>query len=159
MVSVKFSKLKRLADGYKTSWIRRPSLLQVAALCHRPGENGREILLVTSLGRGHWILPKGWPKKKVSSAQTALEEAFEEAGIRGKVSQAPIGTYHYTKAGRSGGILSCVATVYEVVFSEMAKNFPEKGERKVKWFKQSAAAEAVSSKELAEILRTFEPSP
>lgn len=158
MGSTEKSRLKRLSEGLKSGWFKRPEMLQVAALCYRVGDNGVEILLVTSRGRGHWILPKGWPKKRISSAQTALEEAFEEAGIQGRVLEAPIGKYHYTKSSKSGALLNCVATVYEVVFSEMAKDFPEKGDRKVKWFSREDAAAAVSSPELAKILRRFEPS-
>ena len=157
-MSVKESPLKRLTNGFKSSWVRRPDLLQVAALCHREGKNGREILLVTSRGRGRWILPKGWPKKKMSSAQTALEEAFEEAGLRGRVLEKPIGQYHYTKTSGAGATLNCVAMIYEVAFVEMVKNYPEKGDRKVKWFSPKAAAQAVESPELADILRDFKPT-
>lgn len=149
---------KRLFESFKIGWLRRPDLMQVAALCYRRGDKGLEILLVTSLGRGKWILPKGWPKKKISSAQTALEEAFEEGGLRGNVLETPIGKYHYTKTSNSGSVLNCVAMIYEVAFVAMAKDFPEKGERKVSWFSREAAADAVSSPELAEILRNFEPS-
>lgn len=149
---------KRLSDGFKASWFCRPDMLQVAALCYRHVGDGHEILLVTSRGRGRWILPKGWPKKKISSAQTALEEAFEEAGIRGEVCENPIGTYHYEKLTKYGFTMNCMATVYEVIFTQMAADFPEKGDRDVKWFTPEAAAEAVSAPELAKLLRDFQPS-
>ena len=157
MIVTKTSPLKRLTEGLKFGWFKRPDMLQVTALCHRPTEDGHEILLVTSRGRGNWILPKGWPKKKVSAAQTALEEAFEEAGIRGTVADDAIGEYHYTKSTKGGAVINCVAMVYEVVFTEMAKTFPEKGDRKVSWFTPEAAAQAVSSPELAALLLAFKP--
>lgn len=156
-MNVRVSPLKRLSEGLKIGWLRRPDLLQVAALCYRPAKEGHEILLITSRGRGNWILPKGWPKKKISSAQTALEEAFEEAGIHGSVREKAIGAYRYTKSTKQGAMLNCVATVYEVAFTEMAKDYPEKGDRKVRWFSPEAAAEAVASPELAKILRDFNP--
>jgi len=134
MPNVTKSTLKCLSDGFKGSWLHRPDLLQVAALCYRDGKNGIEILLVTSRGKGNWILPKGWPKKKISSAQTALEEAFEEAGIRGKVREESIGEYHYTKSSSKGAMLNCVATVYEVAFTKVEKKFPEKGDRPSRLF-------------------------
>jgi len=152
------STLRRLSEGLKASWLRRPDMLQVAALCYRMTDDGHEILLITSRGRGNWILPKGWPKKKISSAQTALEEAFEEAGIKGQVQEKAIGEYHFTKSTPQGATLNCMATVYEVAFIKMVDEFPEKGERKVRWFTPEAAAEAVSSPELAEILRDFKPA-
>jgi len=156
-MNVKLPPLKRLSDGLKIGWLRRPAVLQVAALCYRETKEGHEILLITSRGRGNWILPKGWPKKKISSAQTALEEAFEEAGIRGTVREEAIGEYRYTKSTKQGALLNCVATVYEVAFTKMAKDYPEKGDRKVAWFTPEAAAQAVASPELAQILRDFKP--
>lgn len=157
-MSVKVSPLKRLSKSFNLGWMRPPDLLQVAALCHRQGKNGLEVLLITSRGRGNWILPKGWPKKKRSPAQTALEEAFEEAGLRGRVREEPIGKYHFDKTSNTGAMLNCVAMVYEVGFVEMAEDFPEKGDRKVKWFSLEAAAEAVALPELADILRNFKPT-
>ena len=157
MESLKISPFRRISEGFKTSWFRRPAMMQVAALCYRRVDDGYEILLVTSRGRGNWILPKGWPKKKISSAQTALEEAFEEAGIRGDVLEKSIGEYRYTKSTKYGLMLDCVATIYEVAFTEMAQKYPEKGDRKVRWFTPEAAADAVSSPELAEVLRRFRP--
>ena len=158
MSVVKQTYFQRISNSLKKTWMTREAILQVAALCYRPTDDGHEILLITSRGRGHWILPKGWPKNKKSSADTALLEAFEEAGIQGTVSETPIGEYHYDKTSKGGLMLNCVAMVYEVAFVKMVKDFPEKGEREVKWFTPEAAAEAVSSPELATLLRNFTPS-
>jgi len=66
---------------------KRPNALQMAALCHRDTDDGREILLVTS-SHGRWILPKGWPIEGKSGGETALQEAWEEAGVKsGKVAK------------------------------------------------------------------------
>ncbi|URK86428.1 hypothetical protein LP421_03855 (plasmid) [Rhizobium sp. RCAM05350] len=42
---------------------------------------------------------KGWPKKRQKKADAAAAEAYEEAGIVGKVGQKPIGSYTYWKRG------------------------------------------------------------
>ena len=57
-----------------------------------------EVLLVSSLTTHRWIMPKGWPKDGRSGAETALEEAWEEAGIR-IIGEPPvhIGRYAYHK--------------------------------------------------------------
>ena len=39
--------------------------LQYAALPWRDGSAGREVLLVTSRDTGRWVVPKGWPKKRL----------------------------------------------------------------------------------------------
>src|SRR3546814_14538357 len=44
-----------------------------------------------------WVIPKGWPKKGRTGWRTAEEEAYEEAGILGRISQASIGRYRYIK--------------------------------------------------------------
>lgn len=157
MKATRFSLLQKWSESLLPDWFRRPAMMQVAALCYRRVENGHEVLLITSLGRGAWILPKGWPKKKISSAQTALEEAFEEAGIQGHVAERPVGEYAYTKTSRNGPPIECVATVYAVEVTNIAKKYPEKGERQVKWFTPEEAAKAVSSPELAALMRKFKP--
>jgi 8-oxo-dGTP pyrophosphatase MutT (NUDIX family) len=49
-----------------------------------------EIMLVTSRGTQRWIIPKGWPKRGMPPYDTAAKEAFEEAGVIGKVRKRPI---------------------------------------------------------------------
>ena len=57
-----------------------------------------EILVVTTRQSRQWIVPKGWPIKRLSPAKSAAREAFEEAGLRGTIcGKHPIGAYHYEK--------------------------------------------------------------
>ena len=83
--------------------------LQVAALCYRYRKHRLEILLISSLGQGRWILPKGWPMKHQPDCVTALTEAFEEAGVYGDVSSEPVGQFQYEKQLRKLGKIDCVA--------------------------------------------------
>ena len=55
------------------------------------------ILLVTTRRRGRWTLPKGWPVKGKSMAESAAIEAAEEAGVQGVAFKEPIGSYRYKK--------------------------------------------------------------
>ena len=41
------------------------------------------MLLISSLGTGRWIIPKGWPMHNTTPAGAAGIEAFEEAGVLG----------------------------------------------------------------------------
>ena len=61
------------------------------------GKSKLEIMLVTSRGTRRWIIPKGWPKRGMPPYDTAAKEAFEEAGVLGKVNKRPIGSYPYDK--------------------------------------------------------------
>jgi len=59
---------------------------QYAAIPIRLRKNGKaEVLLLTSRGKGRWGIPKGWPMRKRSPKGTARQEAFEEAGVKGRV--------------------------------------------------------------------------
>ena len=60
----------------------RPKRVQVAALCFRETDTGKDVLLITSRGTGRWIVPKGWPIDGMGGSEAALREAWEEAGVR-----------------------------------------------------------------------------
>ena len=47
--------------------------------------SGYKIVLVTSREKKLWILPKGNVEKKLSRKESALLEAYEEAGLKGKI--------------------------------------------------------------------------
>ena len=55
---------------------------QYAALPIRMGDSGTEVMLVTSRSSRRWIIPKGWPEKRLAPRVVAAMEAFEEAGMR-----------------------------------------------------------------------------
>jgi len=57
---------------------------QFAALCYRVRQGRTEVLSITSRNTGRWIAPKGWPMQDCTPAQSAAEEAWEEAGVIGK---------------------------------------------------------------------------
>ena len=86
----------------ETTAPRKP-LKQVAALPWRLNAEGElEILLVTSRISQHWLLPKGWPMDGKSNSKSALQEAFEEAGIEGRISKARLGKFTYRKIAEDG---------------------------------------------------------
>jgi 8-oxo-dGTP pyrophosphatase MutT (NUDIX family) len=59
---------------------------QVAVLPVRRVKSGAfEILLVTSRSTGRWIIPKGWPSKRLKDHRAAAREAKDEAGVEGKI--------------------------------------------------------------------------
>src|SRR5688500_8757149 len=75
---------------------------QVAAIPIRLSRKGKtQVLLLTSRRRGRWVIPKGWLMRKLSPAQAAVREAYEEGGIKGRILRAdPIGRYRYRKGDR-----------------------------------------------------------
>ena len=60
--------------------------LQLAAFPWRIGERGtREVMLLTSRETWRWVIPKDWPMKGRKPAEVASQEAYEEAGVIGRV--------------------------------------------------------------------------
>jgi len=69
---------------------------QVAAVCYRMGRRGIEFLLVQTRG-GRWIFPKGGAERGLTHAQSAALEAFEEAGVHGRMEEIPFARYFRRK--------------------------------------------------------------
>lgn len=136
--------------------IRRPNKFQVAALCYRKTDAGKEVLLVTSRGSGRWILPKGWPMDGKSAAEAAGIEAWEEAGVQpAKVAKKPLGSFEYTKDRDEGLPLLCDTHVYPIKVANVLDDYPEAGERERKWLTPTEAANLVDDEGLKEMLRDF----
>ena len=103
--------------------------LQVAALPIMIGKDGQAyILLVTSRETKRWVIPKGWPSKKLSDPKAAAREASEEAGVTGKVDRKLVGTYTYRKVFPNSPRLVDVV-VYPLWVKKQRKNWREKSER------------------------------
>ena len=66
---------------------------QVAALCWRLRKNTLQFVLITSRDTGRWVIPKGWPVPGLALSAAAASEAWEEAGVIGRISDQPLGDY------------------------------------------------------------------
>lgn len=125
---------------------------QYGAICYRFHKGRPQVLLITSRGRGRWIIPKGWPMDKTSPEDAAAIEAYEEAGVLGLAHPLCLGIYSYQK-----GDLPCVVSVFAVEVQRLLRRFPEAGERKRQWFAPMEAAALIDSHELSQILAAFHP--
>lgn len=131
---------------------------QFGALCWRIRKDKVQILLVQTRRSKRWIVPKGWPMEGQTPAKAASTEAYEEAGIIGKVSSACVGLYSYTKYPRTNeDPLPCMVALFPLKVEKVLEDYPEKGQRKRKWVSPRKAAELVDEPELAQILRHFDP--
>ncbi len=136
--------------------IQRPKRQQVAALCFRETGTEKEVLLITSRDTGRWIIPKGWPMRGKNAAESAMQEAWEEAGvIKGASNDNAIGSYTYDKKLDSGWSYPVETMVYSVEVEKLAKTFPEAHERKRKWVNLADAARMLQEHELQAIVRQF----
>lgn len=148
--------LARLASDVQLMF-RRPPRLQYAALCYRVKKKTSEVevLLMTSRDTGRWVIPKGWPMNGKRSYEVAAREAHEEAGARGAVEHEPLGSYTYPKMLKDGLKVTCKVQVYVLEVTDVAKNFKEKGERKIEWVTCDEAVKRVNEPELRDLFLLF----
>lgn len=133
---------------------------QYGAVCWRMHRGKVEVLLITSRDTGRWIIPKGWPISGMSPADTAAREAWEEAGVEGEVLAETLGAFGYDKtlaprgsaAGAEPRSVPCSVQVYGLRVAGLKDKFPEKKERRRKWFGLEKAARKVAEPELRQLL-------
>ena len=133
----------------------RSAFVQAAALCMRDGATGPEVLLVQTLRLRQWVIPKGWPIQGLTLAQSAEQEAWEEAGVRGHIFPDSIGTFTYTKVKKSGLPVRCCAHVCRLDVTSLSDHYPEAGKRHRQWVPTAQAADRVRDPELGMILRAL----
>ena len=120
----------------------------------RTSDGSLEIMLVTSRRTGRWIIPKGWPSKRLKDADAAAREAAEEAGVIGQISKKPIGSFGYSKSASGGSRLFSV-DVYLLHVEAELQLWPEQRERSRSWFGPHLAATKVHEPELANLIQTI----
>jgi 8-oxo-dGTP pyrophosphatase MutT (NUDIX family) len=132
---------------------------QYAAICYRQtGDVGRpiEVLLITSRDTGRWVIPKGWPKRRKTGYEVARLEAWEEAGVRGRVWKSAWGHYTYPKKLDHGEIVPARVQVHLLDVRRMEDDFPERHQRKLRWFSPRVAASEVREPELQSLFYKLE---
>jgi 8-oxo-dGTP pyrophosphatase MutT (NUDIX family) len=129
--------------------------VQYGAVPYRFSPGGEiEVLLITTRETRRWMIPKGWPIKKLSPVKTAMREAYEEAGVSGSGGPA-VGKFQYLKVLRSGPPQLCEVEVFPLRVEEELDEWPEWQERERRWFKPREAADAVQEPSLRELLTEF----
>ena len=134
---------------------------QVAALPWRVPASGQdgagplEILLVSSRETRRWVIPKGWPMKGKTDPQAAAQEAYEEAGLDGRISDKPVGQYPYLKRLKSGAARPVIVDVFPLEVTGEHATWPEKGQRTLQWMSPVEAALAVQEPELRDLIARF----
>ncbi|MEM9579814.1 MAG: NUDIX hydrolase [Pseudomonadota bacterium] len=148
--------LTRVWDAVLRPMMERPPRLQVGALCCRQQDGEMHVLLVTSRDTGRWIIPKGWPIDGKTASAAALQEAWEEAGVRrGRARPEAVGSYRYDKRLKYGLSVPVETLVFQVAVDEMRDDFPEAQARQRKWTRPGEAANMVQEPELQHILRAM----
>lgn len=125
---------------------------QSAVLPYRILDGRVEILLVSSRRKKRWVLPKGVVEAGLSAVDSALKEAWEEAGLEGLATSHTVGTYRYEKWG---GV--CTVQVFPLQVERLSESWPE-STRDRRWFAPQEAARRVQEPELKRLMTRFAES-
>lgn len=107
-----------------------------------------EILLITSIGKKNWIIPKGYVEYNLTPFESAKKEAYEEAGILGSNETIEMGSFKLKKAS---GI--CTIKIYSMEVQEVLDDYPDMNVRKRKWFTPEEAIEKISIPQIIEMIK------
>jgi 8-oxo-dGTP pyrophosphatase MutT (NUDIX family) len=116
---------------------------QACAIPFRRNAGRIEFCLITSLKKKRWMFPKGIVDPGETVQQTALKEAFEEAGLRGRIVGAPLGVYQDAKWGAT---LAVTVLLMEVTGCD--DDWHEGSLRNRRWVEPALVSEMVLKKEL-----------
>lgn len=125
---------------------------QVGALpLRKASKNKLEVLLVSSRDTGRWVIPKGWPSKRMSDSAAAAREAKQEAGVTGKIAKRPCGNYRYRKIEMDNVRLIDV-DVYVLWVKKEKNQWKEMAERQRVWFDVLTASRKVREPRLKALI-------
>ena len=116
---------------------------QAAVLAFRDGL----LCMVTSRSGRRWVFPKGQIEIHQSPREAALTEAWEEAGLLGRVDAEPLGRFAYEK----NEMIHEVA-VYRMTVTTERMEWPEKNQRLREWVSVAEALSRIEEPELREIV-------
>jgi phosphohistidine phosphatase len=135
-----------MSNGLK----RRPEhpIHQACAVPYRWRGGELEFCLVTTSRKRRWGFPKGIVDPGETPRKTALKEAWEEAGLRGRVEGRALGQYIYRKWGSR-----LVVAAYLMRVVDEADDWEEARLRKRRWFPANRARSKLARKGQADLFR------
>jgi len=120
---------------------------QAAALPLRMRQGRCQVLLVSTRRGRKLTIPKGMIDPGSTAPVTALTEAYEEAGIKGRLLKPALGSYRYRKWHAVYEV-----KVYAMRVDRVRRRWPEDGWRRRTWVDLERAAGLVKHAGLREIL-------
>ncbi|UCH65653.1 MAG: NUDIX hydrolase [Ignavibacterium sp.] len=124
---------------------------QSAIIPYKIEDDELKILLITSIRKKKWIIPKGFIEFNLSPFESAKKEAFEEAGVIGTNETFELGSFNLNKYG---GLTKII--VYSMEVEKFKDAYPERNLRKRKWFSTEEAIETVSIPEVGKLINTLQ---
>lgn len=131
-------------------------LRQYAALPFRSrSDSGLEVLLITTRKKRRWSVPKGWRIGGETPHGSAAIEAFEEAGLSGRIDAKDVGRFKHRRMKKHLPV-RCDVRVFPFRVDGQSDDWPEKGQRQLAWVSAARAAQLVHKTGLKKAIRSFE---
>lgn len=93
---------------------------EIAAFIYQRKGKRLQLMLVSNRKGTRWILPKGQPEREQLNVEVALDEAYEEAGIIGRVDNSPADVLHYVSSTGDVDL-----HVYKMQIERLLESWPE----------------------------------
>lgn len=106
------------------TWIEKQS----GVLAYLPDAEPMRFVVVTSRRTGRWVFPKGAIDPGMTPQQAAEQEALEEAGVIGTVSEASVGSYQTLKI-RLPAVWTVDVEIYKLAVEEVLDVWLEADQR------------------------------
>lgn len=104
---------------------------QFGAIPYRIVEDQVVFLMITSRRSANWVFPKGSPIKGLSPTETAAQEVWEEAGVRGEIDETAIGHYLHPRNKDASSLQK--VKLFPMLVTEQLDDWPEEAERFRHW--------------------------
>ncbi len=101
---------------------------QAGVIAYRKLDDDVQVCLIRRIDGGNCGIPKGDIDPGYTPEQTALNEAWEEAGIRGRLVGARVGNYTYKKWGSAFTV-----AMYLMAVDQVADTWDEMTVRERRW--------------------------
>lgn len=108
------------------------------------------VVLVRSVDGDRWVLPKGKPKRGMPSRDLAALEAWEEAGVRGRLHPKEA---HESRLIRQGEVLKL--RLYPLEISRLANRWPERRSRRRRVVRAARAIALLSDPGMAAAVKAL----
>lgn len=124
---------------------------QSGVIPYRLKDKELEIMLISTRSGRNWTIPKGIVEERLEDSESAIKEAFEEAGLIGNLDETISWQFRFRKWG---GI--CDVKLYPMKVEKELEDFPERNERKKKWLNFKEAAKKVKFEKVREYILELE---
>ncbi len=98
-----------------------------------------------------WIIPQGEIEPWQTPIEAGTNEAWEEAGIKGKIEKKPLTSFSYKNQ-----CIKYIVLYYPLEVKEELRDWPEKMERSRIWINISKAKIKIRNEKLREVFKIFE---